>query len=94
MIDAKQLLLVMKDGGSLEEAAAAQDVSVDELITLSCTYPELYTAVLQGVTLCRAWWSKYLRNNSTKTISIDVYSSLMHDMKQIIEKIEEIKTDG
>lgn len=73
MIDAKRLLVVMKEGGSLEEAAAAQDVSIEELLKLGSEYSEIYTAIERGVTLCLAILNKQLR---TQKISVEVYKIL------------------
>jgi hypothetical protein len=92
MIDKNSVLDVMKKGGSLDEGAAMCDVSVAELLNACATSPELAKVVARGCTACKAWWSRYLRNNATtnSTNVTAIYLELMHEMKAQLDYLQEV----
>jgi glucose-6-phosphate dehydrogenase assembly protein OpcA len=92
MIDAATILDVMRKGGSLDEAAAACEMSLMELIDQAVELQEVATVVMRGATLCRAWWSTYLRQNISKTLCIDAYKELVGDMNNTLSYMQQQKS--
>jgi hypothetical protein len=89
MLDTATILDVMKKGGSLDEAAAACDMSLNEIVEQAVDLQEVESVVMKGVTLSRAWWSSYLRQNISKPLCMEAYQQLIGDMNNTVNFIKQ-----